>query len=188
MRGRTLILFLVAVILAGGTAMLVRSWLAQQHAPPEATAAPMPVPQKSILVTRGQIPRGHILKPEDLSWQPWPEGHISPAYIQSEGRNFSGWVARAPFGPDEPITEAKIVSPGSRGFLAAALQPGMRAVSVVVNKASDVSGFILPGDQVDILITHSIVPAGIEGEAHQIAEKLTKNSTARVTSRLWRRP
>ena len=172
MRARTLVLFLVAILLAGGTAMLVRTWLANQHAP-EAIAAPMPMPQKSILVAREQIPRGQILKPENMTWQQWPEGHISPAYIQSEDKktdNFSGWVARAPFGPGEPMTQAKMVSPGTRGFLAAALQPGMRALSVPVNKASDVSGFVLPGDQVDILITRAITPAGGAGGTHQIAE------------------
>jgi len=49
MRARTLILFLVAILLAGGTAMLVRSWLAQQRTV-EAEAAPTPppaLPQKS---------------------------------------------------------------------------------------------------------------------------------------------
>jgi Flp pilus assembly protein CpaB len=44
MRARTLILFLVAILLAGGTAMLVRSWLAQQRTV-EAEAAPTPPPR-----------------------------------------------------------------------------------------------------------------------------------------------
>ena len=155
MRARTLILFVIAIMLAGGTAMLVRSWLMQQRtaevkeAPPERPVAP---PQ-SILVARGEISRGQILKPADLTWQPWHDGGINQAYIR-EGTKaidaFVGWVARGSFGPGEPVTEAKIVAPGSRGFLAAALRPGMRAVSVPVNPTSDISGFVLPGDQVDI--------------------------------------
>jgi pilus assembly protein CpaB len=165
MRARTLILFVVAIVLAGGTAMLVRSWLAQQRTT-EARAAPVPppsLPQKSVLVARGEIARGQILKPENLAWRPWPESGIDPANIQAGTKrleDFTGWVARGSFGPGEPITEAKIVAPGSRGFLAAALQPGMRAISVPVTKTSDVSGFVLPGDQVDILITHSLSTTG----------------------------
>src|SRR5260370_42306311 len=84
MRARTLILFLVAITLAGGTAMLVRSWLAQQRTV-EAEAAPMPPPplQKSVLVARGEIIRGQILKPEnDLTWRPWPGAGINPANLQ----------------------------------------------------------------------------------------------------------
>jgi len=174
MRARTLILFAVAIMLAGGTAMLARSWLAQQHKT-EATAAPLPpaaAPPKSILVARGEIPRGQILKPGDLAWQAWNDGQIHQAYIR-EGTKpidaFGGWVARGSFGPGEPVTEAKIVAPGSRGFLAAALRPGMRAISVPVNATSDISGFVLPGDQVDILVTHQLPAAGGNGGGRQQA-------------------
>jgi pilus assembly protein CpaB len=171
MRARTLILFLVAILLAGGTAMLVRSWLAQQRTV-AAEAAPMPTPpaQKSVLVARSAIPRGQILKPTDLAWQTWPEGGLDHAYIQKGVKtieDFAGWVARDPFGPGEPITESKIVAPGSRGFLAAVLSPGMRAVSVPVSNTSGISGFVLPGDQVDILITHSLADSSGKGDAKQ---------------------
>ena len=60
-----------------------------------------------------------------------------------------------------------IGSPGSRGFLAAVLGPGMRAVSVPVSATSGISGFVFPGDQVDILITHQLT--GSEA-AHRAAE------------------
>jgi len=173
MRARTLILFVVAIMLAGGTAMLVRSWLSQRAT--EAKAAPLApaaAPPKSILVARGEIPRGQILKPGDLSWQAWNDGQIHQAYIR-EGTKpidaFGGWVARGSFGPGEPITEAKIVAPGSRGFLAAALRPGMRAISVPVTATSDISGFVLPGDQVDILVTHQLPAAGGNGGGRQQA-------------------
>src|SRR5438128_6119736 len=166
MRARTLILFLAAVLLAGGTGMLVRSWLVQKTA--EAEAAPLAraaAPQKSVLVARVGLSRGQILKPGDFTWQPWPEGGVGGAYILAGTRPaeaFAGWVAREAFAPGEPITEAKIVAPGSRGFLAAALHPGMRAVSVPVTATSGISGFVFPGDRVDILITHPL-PAAAGG-------------------------
>jgi pilus assembly protein CpaB len=164
MRIRTLLLFVAAVVLAGGTGMLVRSFLAQKTAEVEAAPLARPIaPQKSVLVARNAIARGQILKPQDFSWQVWPEGAIDRNYIQAgtkPAEAFSGWVARDPFAPGEPITDAKIVSPGSRGFLAAALAPGMRAVSVPVTATSGISGFVFPGDQVDILITHPLPVAG----------------------------
>jgi len=176
MRVRTLILFAVAILLAGGTAILVRSWLAQQRTV-EAEAAPMPPPpaQKSVLVARSAIPRGQILKPTDLAWQTWPDGGLDRAYIQKGAKtieDIAGWVARDPLGPGEPITEGKVVAPGSRGFLAAVLRPGMRAVSVPVTATSGISGFVFPGDQVDILITHPVQASGGKGEGvpHQASE------------------
>src|SRR5262249_59300680 len=108
MRARTVILFLVALVLAGGTAMLVRSWLAQQRAV-EAEAAPLAVPvaqQKSVLVARGEIIRGQILKPENLAWRPWPEAGGNPATIQAGSKPleaFVGWVARERIGAGDPI-------------------------------------------------------------------------------------
>ena len=176
MRARTLILFLVALVLAGGTAVLVRSWLTQRTA--DAEAAPLAraaAPQKSVLVARGTIARGQILKPGDFAWQAWPEGGIDKAYIQAGTKPieaFAGWVARDPFRPGEPISEAKIVAPGSRGFLAAVLGPGMRAISVPVTATSGISGFVFPGDQVDILITQTLPTSGGKGDIvqHKAAE------------------
>jgi pilus assembly protein CpaB len=177
MRARTLILFVIALSLAGGTAMLVRSLLAQKTAAVEAAPlARAAAAQKSVLVARGTIIRGQILKPQDFSWQVWPEGGIDKNYIQVGTRAaeaFTGWVARDPFAPGEPISEAKIVAPGSRGFLAAALAPGMRAVSVPVTATSGISGFVFPGDRVDLLITHRL--AGNAENSHEAAETVLHN-------------
>src|SRR6266566_4462166 len=180
MRVRTLLLFVAAIVLAGGTAMLVRSFLAQKTAEAEATPLAKPAaPQRSVLVARSAIARGQILKPQDFSWQVWPEGGIDRNYIQAGTRPaeaFTGWVARDPIAPGEPITEAKIVSPGSRGFLAAALAPGMRAVSVPVTATSGISGFVFPGDQVDILITHPLPASGNSNESQHRASETGKLS------------
>jgi pilus assembly protein CpaB len=160
MRARTLILLTVALLLAGGTTIMARVWLASQRAAP-AEASPLAVttPSKSVLIARVPIQRGQLLKPEDLAWEQWPEGGIDKSYVILGTKTpdaYAGWVARLPITAGEPLTEAKIVSPGNRGFLAAALRPGMRAVSVPVTKTSGISGFIFPGDQVDLLITYQV--------------------------------
>jgi len=176
MRARTLVLFFVALTLAGGTAMLVRSFLAQKtDAEAEALARPA-APQKFVLVARGAITRGQILKPQDFSWQAWPEGGIDKNYILNGTRtpeSFTGWVARDPFTAGEPISDAKIVSPGSRGFLAAVLRPGMRAISVPVTATSGISGFVFPGDEVDMLITHRLTGHG--ETQHEAAETVLQD-------------
>jgi pilus assembly protein CpaB len=162
------------VLLAGGTAYLVRSSLTHRPvvvAKPE----PPPPPQKTILMAAGPIGRGQILKPADFAWRPWPNNEIRADFIVSGGqspKSFAGWVAREPIGAGEPIAKSKIVSPGDRGFLAAVLQPGMRAISIAVNQTSDISGFIFPGDRVDVLITLPLPAegAGGNGYVHKAAE------------------
>jgi pilus assembly protein CpaB len=172
---RTVALFALALLLAVGTAVFARSWLAQRAARVEA-AVPRAKPEKAVLVARAAISRGQILRPADFAWQPWPPGAIDPAYIVSGTRSpqsLAGWVAREPFAPGEPITTAKMVAPNDRGFLAAVLRPGMRAISVPVNATSGISGFIFPGDRVDILVTQTVVPRGGSGQvAHRESETI----------------
>ena len=172
MRLRTIVLLLLALAVAGGTAMLARSWLAAKRSAVEAEAAPLaaPPPVKSVLIARVAIDRGRILKPEDFAWQPWPEGGIDHNYVVEGSRpadSFAGWVARLPLAAGEPITEAKITGPGNRGFLAAVLRPGMRAVAVPVTLTTDISGFIFPGDSVDLMITYSMPSVTANGTQYE---------------------
>jgi pilus assembly protein CpaB len=163
MRARTLILLVVALVLAGGTTMMARMWLTSQRtATTEAAPLAVPMPAKSVLIARSSIQRGQLLKPEDLSWEPWPEGGIDKNYVVIGTKTpeaFTGWVARLPIGAGEPITDANIVAPGNRLFLAAVLHAGMRAVSVPVTLTSGISGFVFPGDQVDLIVTYSVQDA-----------------------------
>ncbi len=186
MRSRTLVLLLVAVLLAGGTALLARSWLASERntAIAEATPVALPTPAKSVLVARNEIRRGQILKPEDMVWQVWPEGGLDRNYIVMGNKtpeSFAGFVARNPIAGGEPITEAKIIAPGNRGFLAAVLRPGMRAISVPVTATSGISGFIFPGDQVDVMITYQVAvvdpdkPQGNATNDHKVAETVLRD-------------
>jgi pilus assembly protein CpaB len=56
------------------------------------------------------------------------------------------------FAAGEPVTAQRLLKPGDAGFLAAALTPGMRAVSVRIDAVSGDGGFIIPGDHVDVLL------------------------------------
>jgi pilus assembly protein CpaB len=51
----------------------------------------------------------------------------------------------------EPVTAIKLSSRG--GGLSMLVRPNMRAASLQVNQVSGVSGFVLPGDRVDVLVT-----------------------------------
>ncbi|HEV7353908.1 MAG TPA: Flp pilus assembly protein CpaB [Brevundimonas sp.] len=70
--------------------------------------------------------------------------------------DFVGAVVREPILAGEPIVTRKIVRAGDSGYMAAYLQPGMRAMAVRVSVETAAGGFILPGDRVDVLLTREM--------------------------------
>ncbi len=165
---RAIVLIAVAFGLAGGTAYFARSWLnaqraafvQQQQTAPEREA-------KRVLVAKQDLEVGQLLKPEDMRWQAWPDETLAPTYMVEGERKleeFVGAVVRTGLAAGEPLTDRRMVKPGDRGFLAAVLEPGMRAISVSVNATTGISGFVFPGDRVDVLLSHSIKDEDAEGE------------------------
>jgi pilus assembly protein CpaB len=158
------ILFLaVAGLLTLLTVWSIRSYLDGEKAELAARARLLqqkPAVQGAVvLVAKNDLATGSFIKPEHLRWQPWPEENIAPAYVRQDKRRleeFVGSVVRARVAAGEPITDGRVVKPEERGFMAAVLTPGMRAISVSVNQTSGISGFVLPGDRIDLVLTHAI--------------------------------
>ena len=73
---------------------------------------------------------------------------------------YVGGVARDDILANEPIIDSKIVRADEGGFMAVMLDPGMRAMAVPVSVDNTAGGFILPGDRVDILVTHQTQKPG----------------------------
>jgi pilus assembly protein CpaB len=67
--------------------------------------------------------------------------------------DYFGSVVREPILAGEPIIGRKIVRAGDSGYMAAYLEPGMRAMAIRVNVETAAGGFILPGDRVDLVLT-----------------------------------
>jgi pilus assembly protein CpaB len=183
MSSKRMVFLLLAVIVAGATAFMARAWLQSERAALLAQAgvqrevAPIVAPTLQVLVARNAIHTGQIVKPDDLRWQSWPEGSMAPTYIIEGKRpmsDFVGAVARGSIAPGEPITEGKLVLAGTRGFMAAVLLPGTRAVSVPITATSAVSGFIYAGDRVDVLLTH--VLSGEKSGQHTATETILRNA------------
>ncbi len=168
MRLKSVLLIVVALVIAGFTAFMVRSWLDAERAAAQRAMVRPQAPQPvgiQVLVAKRDLPVGTFLRPEHLRWQAWPEASMSPAYAvegKKKVEDFVGAVVRLPVSSGEPITDGRVVAPGASGFLAAVLRPGFRAVSVPVTMTSSISGFVFPGDHVDLLLTHTM-PQRIEG-------------------------
>jgi pilus assembly protein CpaB len=180
MNSKRIVFLLLAIVVAGTTAFLARAWLQTERAAMAAQVGGRgaPKPAVQVLVAGGTIRIGQIIKAENLRWQPWPPGNLPPSYIVEGKRplaDFAGAVARSQFHVGEPIVESDIVMPGSRGFLAAVLKPGLRAVSVAATATTAVSGFIQAGDRVDVLLTHTLNSQGGGGQ-HTATETILRNA------------
>ncbi len=81
---------------------------------------------------------------------------------------YVGSVAREDIMANEPIIDAKVVRADQGGFMAVMLNPGMRALAVPVSVDNTAGGFILPGDRVDILVTHQVPRAGGGGTVDSV--------------------
>ena len=174
---RKVILLVGALIVAGITAFFARSLIMGSSAP-QATAAPVVVQEgPQVLVATRALPVGTILDPTALKFQPWPKEQIENAYFQKEGTDLNamlGTVVRLPISAGQPLTQGAVVKPGDRGFLAAALGPGMRAVTVPVSPTTSVAGFVFPGDRIDLVLTSSVAGGG-DGPPLKASETIVKN-------------
>jgi pilus assembly protein CpaB len=157
---RTIILVFAALLTAGGTIYFAQSWISRERAQLEAMKK-QPVKEEGtqVLVAKKNLPAGLFVKPEDLEWRAWPkDGVVQSYYLKGkvEKTALIGAVVRRGITAGEPISDGKIAKPGDQGFLAAVLEPGMRAITVSINQTSGIAGFIFPGDRVDLLLTKSL--------------------------------
>jgi pilus assembly protein CpaB len=172
MNARSVILILAALLIAAGTAFFARNWIMANRTQQITAPAPPPPPAQSILVAKLNLPAGTFIREDNVRWQAWPGESADPNYLLKDvfdPATLVGAVVRRGIVAGEPITLARVAKPGDRGFLAAVLKPGMRAVSVAIDATSGISGLIFPGDRVDLLLTHVI------GESTRVSETVLEN-------------
>lgn len=195
MRKSVLIFGVIALALAGGTVYFVQQWLKQQRADieasrPKATKSPQKVVEKRpttwVLVAKRPLPAGTFIQTGDLRWQSWPDAQVPQQYLKFLGQapgivptKLIGSVVRRGISEGQPISPQFIVRSGERGFLAAVLRPGMRAVSIGVDDATGISGLVFPGDRVDVILTHE-VEVKIAGTKEKITRRVSETIIVRV--------
>ncbi|MFQ5773017.1 MAG: Flp pilus assembly protein CpaB [Kiloniellaceae bacterium] len=174
---RNVVLILAAVLITVGTGLMARTWINSQRAP-VAVAPPPPPPRAegtSVLVAASDIPTGTFIKDTHLRWQIWPSDTLPNTYVVKPKakdaadpiQNLIGAVVRRGISTGEPITKGRILKPGERGFLAAVLRPGYRAMAIQVNPTSGIAGLVFPGDRVDLILTHALKRGGVDRRASE---------------------
>jgi len=158
--------FIAAVLLLGSAGL---GWVAYKAANPTQLAAPQPVtgaPVK-LLVAAQPLQAGTLLKDADLREREVPADAVPDgSFVVSDDARaeIRGAMLRRYLDAGAPVIQADVLRPRDRGFLAAVLSPGTRAVSIGVTAKSGASGLISPGDLVDVILTQEFqrgdTPAG----------------------------
>ena len=175
---KKLALLVGALVIAVVTAIMAKNMFAGAAAPQASAAPAVPVGPK-VLVAKKALPVGTIIDADSFSFQPWPKELMQSAYYvdgspDSNPAQLMGTVVRYPLTAGQPVTRGSLVGPQDRGFLAAALTAGMRAITVPVNVTSGVAGFVFPGDHVDIVLTQQVQGGG-DGPPLKAAETILRN-------------
>ena len=175
---KKLALLVGALVIAVITAVMAKNMFTGAGAQQAAAAPAVPLGPK-VLVAKKALPVGTIIDAEALGYQPWPKELMQSAYYtegqpDSDATKLLGTVVRYPITAGQPVTRGALVGPQDRGFLAAALGPGMRAITVPVNASTGVAGFVFPGDHVDMVLTQTVQGGG-EGPPLKVSETIVRN-------------
>ena len=165
-RYRTVIILALLVVLPLVVAVVAARFLLQQDPPepaqvesPPAEAPPAVKPPETrrVLAAARKLPVGALLTEEDLIELELVAREVRSGHIVMDGTTSAdvlrGFAVREALAAGTPVTRSAVVGPGQRGFLAAALKPDTRAVTIRLGPGMSYAGLIDPGDRVDVILT-----------------------------------
>ena len=160
MRSVFALVLLAGLALAGGAVYMAKNYIQayQTALAIERQASANIVPTVDVLVADRALRYGEILDKEAVRIVKWPEDAIPEGTFTkmdtlfSKGDDILRVVIRA-MEKDEAVMAVKVTEPGEDAGLTSRLQRGMRAYAIKVDVTSGVSGFLRPGDRVDVYWT-----------------------------------
>lgn len=154
------LVLIVGMGLAGFAIYMVQGYFEQQNAALAAQRAAMAeaVPTVDVMAVNRVIEHGEQIKPEDVIIIRYAEPFLPEGVFRTQEELFPDGleelrVVTRQMEPNEPILAIKVTEPGEVGGITALLERGMRAFAIKVDVASGVSGFLSPGDRVDVYWT-----------------------------------
>lgn len=132
--------------------------------------------QKALVVAKADMPMGAMITAEDVRLVDYPVNAFPAGGFGSiedvVDRSVTGQILA-----NEPVISGRVTDKGAGFGLAPLIKQGYRAIAVAVNQVSGVSGFILPGSKVDVLLTASGVGGTSENLTTTVLENVTVLST-----------
>jgi pilus assembly protein CpaB len=135
---------IVAAVLALGAGWLLLTYLSNLQRQTNANSAPV-----QVLVAAQEIPARVPITQAMLTTVSRPTSAIDPNALTDE-KTAVGALSLITIPAGASITSAMVGHPSDVG-LPVRLAPGMRAVSVLIDKVKGISGLVQPGDRVDVI-------------------------------------
>ena len=126
-----------------------------------------------VVVAKVEIPIGSRIIPEQLAVAQFPADVTPEGALAKIDEKLIGRVVVTSISPRDPVTEAKLAPVGAAGGLSSMIPEGYRAMTVAVNDVVGVSGFIMPGTLVDIVVV--ITPPKGSGNEEMISKIVLQN-------------
>lgn len=183
MRAVFLLVLVVGIALAGGAVMMAKNYISayQNELAKERSARDQIVPTVEVYVATRALRYGEMLDTEAVRMVRWPENAIPEGTFTDIKALFPADNANPRFilrtmEKDEAILAVKVTKPGEDAGITSQLERGMRAFAIRVDVSTGVSGFLRPGDRVDIYWTGSISDTveGARGEITRLIENSVK--------------
>lgn len=160
------LVLIIGLGLAGFAVYMVQGHFEQQRAviERERAAAAQQIPTVEVYAVNRVVAFGEQIRPEDVTIIRYAEPYLPDGVFRTEEELFPEGpeilrAALRQMEPNEPVLAVKVTAPGEPAGLTARLSPGMRAFTISVDATSSVSGFLRPGDRVDVYWTGSITDA-----------------------------
>lgn len=135
-----------------------------------------------VVVASQAVTAGTNVTNSNFKWQEWPKDSVFAGAIVREGKKSVTDSAQGKVRRDltagEPLLKSSLTAAGKGNVLAAAMEPGMRAMAIKVSAESMVGGFISPGDKVDVILSYQIKLNG--DEADSAAGKVDKHASQTI--------
>lgn len=141
------------------------NWMPQGETKTLALPTKPGIDMTSVVVAKADLNFGSAIGVDSLQEAQWPAASVPEGAFKTISellREQESRVALEAMRAKEPVLRGKISGPGQRATLASMLGEGKKAVSIRVNDVMGVSGFVLPGDYVDVLVT--VEPKEEEGK------------------------
>lgn len=171
------VVLLAGVALAGGAVYMAKDYIGQYQTE-LARAKQMQsaiVPTQTVYVASRSLSYGDALTPDDVRAVDWPQDAIPAgtfvdlAILFPEDKKEPRLIVR-PMEENEAVLAVKITEPGEDIGLTTRLEKGMRAFTIRVDVASGVSGFLRPGDKVDVYWTGAVATANGSEDVTQLIQ------------------
>jgi pilus assembly protein CpaB len=124
-----------------------------------------------VAVAKVAIPIGTKILPEQVMIVQFPKESTPDGAFESPEK-LAGRVTVTNIAPREPITEARLAPEGTAGGLSAVIPEGYRAMTVKVDDVVGISGFIMPGMLVDVVV---VIDPGDRGSQDPVSKIVLQN-------------